>query len=51
VVCTASFDSGEALGLTKHPDKTFIRRVERGFDFLGYHPAPGRLTLTRATVE
>lgn len=26
-----------SLGLEKHPDKTFIGRVERGFDFLGYH--------------
>lgn len=25
------------LGLEKHPDKTFIGRIERGFDFLGYH--------------
>jgi hypothetical protein len=41
----------DALGLEKHPDKTFIGRVERGFDFLGYHLAPGRLTLARATVE
>ena len=40
-----------ALGLEKHPDKTFIGRVERGFDFLGYHLAPGRLTLSRTTVE
>ena len=24
------------LGLKKHPDKTFIGRIERGFDFLGY---------------
>ena len=40
-----------ALGLEKHPDKTFIGRVERGFDFLGDHLAPGRLTLSRATVE
>jgi RNA-directed DNA polymerase len=37
------------LGLEKHPDKTFIGRVERGFDFLGYHLAPGRLTLAQAT--
>jgi hypothetical protein len=22
--------------LEKHPDKTFIGRIERGFDFLGY---------------
>jgi len=39
------------LGLEKHPDKTFIGRIERGFDFLGYHLAPGRLPLARATVE
>ena len=25
-----------ALRLEKHPDKTFIGRIERGFDFLGY---------------
>ena len=40
----------EELGL-ENPDKTSIGRVERGFDFLGYHLAPGRLTLSRATVE
>ena len=39
------------LGLTKAHPNTFIGRVERGFDFLGYHLAPGRLTLSRATVE
>ena len=26
-----------ALSLEKHPDKTFIGRIERGFDFLGDH--------------
>lgn len=26
-----------ALRLEKHPDKTFIGRIERGFDFLGHH--------------
>jgi RNA-directed DNA polymerase len=41
----------DALGLEKHPDKTFIGRAKRGFDFLGYHLAPGRLTLAQATVE
>ena len=40
-----------SLGLEKRPGKTFIGRVERGFDFLGYHLTPGRLTLARATVE
>jgi hypothetical protein len=24
--------------LEKHPDKTFIGWIERGFDFLGYRP-------------
>lgn len=27
----------QTLDLTQHPDKTFIGRIERGFDFLGYH--------------
>ena len=25
------------LRVEKHPDKTFIGRPEKGFDFLGYH--------------
>jgi hypothetical protein len=32
--------SNEILGslrLEKHPDKSFIGRIERGFDFLDYH--------------
>ncbi len=24
-------------GVEKHPDKTFIGRIEKSFDFLGYH--------------
>lgn len=38
-----------ALSLEKHPDKTFIGRIERGFDFLGYHFSPG-LTVARKTM-
>jgi RNA-directed DNA polymerase len=30
------------LGLQVHPDKRFIGRCERGFDFLGYQFQPGR---------
>jgi len=31
------------------PDKTFIGRIERGFDFLGYHfSPPGMATKTIA---
>jgi RNA-directed DNA polymerase len=29
-----------SLGLDKHPDKTFIGKIARGFDFLGYHLTP-----------
>jgi hypothetical protein len=28
------------LKVEKHPDKTFIGKVDRGFDFLGYHFTP-----------
>jgi RNA-directed DNA polymerase len=39
------------LKLGKHPDKTFIGRIERGFDFLGYHFSPGGLSLAPQTTE
>ncbi len=32
------------LGLEQHPDKTFIGRVERGFDFLGFDFSPAGVT-------
>ncbi len=44
----------ETLGLLKveqHPDKTFIGRVDRGFDFLGYFIKPGVLRVSRGTFE
>ena len=34
-----------------HPDKTFIGRIERGFDFLGYHFGPEGLTMAARTIE
>ena len=40
-----------ALGLEKHPDKTFIGRIERGFDFLGYHFGPEGLSVAKKTIE
>ena len=40
-----------ALELEKHPDKTFIGRIERGFDFLGYHFSPNGLEIAKATIE
>jgi RNA-directed DNA polymerase len=39
-----------SLRLEKHPDKTFIGRIERGFDFLGYHFTADRLTLAGGTL-
>ena len=39
------------LGLRKHPDKTFIGRLENGYDFLGYHIGPGELRLAKKTIE
>ena len=40
-----------ALRLEKHPDKTFIGPIARGFDFLVYHFGFGTLTLADATIE
>jgi len=39
------------LGLEKAPDKTFIGRIEKGFDFLGDHFSPERITVAAATVQ
>jgi hypothetical protein len=40
------------LGLEKHPDKTFIGRVERGLDLLGYRLGRGRpLSLASTALE
>jgi hypothetical protein len=36
--------------LEKHPDKTFIGRVEKGFDFLGYHTTPQGLSVAPAML-
>ena len=38
-----------ALRLDKHPDKTFIGRIAKGFDFLGYHFGPEGLTVAAKT--
>ncbi len=40
-----------SLRLEKHPDKTFIGRIDKGFDFLGYHFSRAGLTVARATIE
>jgi len=38
-----------ALDLEKHPDKTFIGRTEKGFDFLGYRLSPKGIRLAPRT--
>jgi RNA-directed DNA polymerase len=40
-----------ALRLEKHPDKTFIGKIDRGFDFLGYRFGAAVLLLAQATIE
>ena len=39
------------LKLQQHPDKTFIGRVSRGFDFLGYQFTPTGLEVAPRAVE
>ena len=39
------------LKLELHPDKTFIGRISRGFDFLGYWFTPEGLGIALKTVE
>ncbi|MGO9121261.1 MAG: hypothetical protein ACLQPD_27075 [Desulfomonilaceae bacterium] len=39
------------LKLQKHPDKTCMGRIEKGFDFLGYHFSPHGLTLAQKTID
>ena len=40
-----------SLRLAKHPDKTFIGRIEKGFDFLGYHSSRKGLSVAEKTIE
>ena len=39
------------LKVEKHPDKTFIGKVERGFDFLGYHFSREPLKIAQITWQ
>ncbi len=40
-----------SLCLLKHPDKTFIGRIELGFDSLSYHFGPAGFTVAAKTIE
>ncbi len=35
--------------MEKHPDKTFVGRIAKGFDFLGYHFNQAGLTVAHET--
>ncbi len=51
---TAVKAANEVLGslwLLKHPDKTFVGRIARGFDFLGYRFGPNKRSLAPRTIE
>jgi RNA-directed DNA polymerase len=39
------------LKVTQHPDKTFIGKLSKGFDFLGYHFSPKGLSLANITIK
>ena len=40
------------LNVEQHPDKTFVGRISRGFDFLGYDFSPAGITgMSRRSVE
>jgi hypothetical protein len=39
------------LKLEQHPDKTYIGRIEKGFDFLGYQFGEEKLTVSKRTLN
>jgi len=39
------------LKVSQHPDKTFIGRIEKGFDFLGYRFGAEAPSLSKATIK
>ena len=40
-----------SLKVSQHPDKTFIGRIEKGFDFLGYHLRPHQIRVAEKTMQ
>ena len=39
------------LKLKIHPDKTYIGKIEKGFDFLGYHFTLNKLSVAKVTLD
>ena len=40
----------QQLNLTLHPDKTYIGRIKKGFDYLGFHIKPPEVKLSLACL-
>ncbi len=40
-----------SLGLQMHPDKTFVGRIDKGFDFLGYQLSAAGLGVAKPTLD
>ena len=41
----------ESLRVEKHPDKTIMGKIEKGFDFLGYHFSLEGLGVAKKTID
>ena len=41
----------ESLRIEKHPDKTIMGKIAKGFGFLGYHLSPEELGVAKKTIE
>ena len=41
----------DKLKLKIHPDKTYIGKIENGFDFLGYHFTLNKVSVAKVTLE
>ena len=41
----------DKLKLKIHPDKTYIGKIEKGFDFLGYHFTLNKVSVAKVTLE
>ena len=41
----------QALRVAMHPAKTFIGKVKKGFDFLGFHLTPTGVTVSQAALS
>ena len=42
--------TGVAIRILKHPEKTFIGQISKGFDFSGYSFEPKRLSIATKTL-